>query len=166
MKIQLLLFGLLCSASALAAAGWTPVSESPGVNYYANASSIKPEKNTPGIIDVSVRAEFAKTQTASYNANLSYQSTVTEYTVDCANDFISVRGVAYYSSDKARGKALKSYTFNAPKKLDIVPWSTFADIKKYACKNVAKPAQEPALEDMKPTIIHDTRKSAFSPGAK
>ncbi|MEO6985649.1 MAG: surface-adhesin E family protein [Paralcaligenes sp.] len=166
MKIQMLIFGLLCSAQALGATGWVPVSDSAGVNYFAKSASIKPETNAVGIIDITVKANFAAPQTASYNASLSYRSTVTMYQIDCANNFISVQNVAYYADDATRGKALKQYTFSKAKQLDIVPWSPFDDFKKYACKNLAGSAKEPALEDMKPTVIHDTRKSVFSPGAK
>jgi hypothetical protein len=162
----LLAFSLLCVAHISYASNWVQVSDSNGVSYFADASTPKPEKNPTGIMDVSVRADFTTTQTASYAANLSYQSTITAYRIDCANNFISVRGVAYYPDSAARGKALRRYTFSDPKQQDIVPWSTFDDIKKYACKNVAAHIQEPTLEDMKPTIIHDTRKSAFSHGAK
>ncbi len=162
----LLAFSLLCVAHASCAANWVQVSDSDGVSYFADASTLKPEKNAATIMDVSVLADFTTPQTAPYSTNFSYQSTVSAYRIDCANSFISVLGTAYYPTGKARGKPLKRYTFDSPKQLDIVPWSAFDDFKKYACKNAATRPQEPALDDMKPTIIHDTRKSAFSAGAK
>ena len=159
--------GLLCCAAMSHAASWVPVSNTDGVAYFADPGSLKAEKNDPALVDIQVRADFSKRQIASYDKNLSYQSTVSAYRIDCTNNFIAVLGVSYYAAGQAQGKALKRYTFDKPAQLDIVRWSMFDDLKQYACKNAAIEAAQPArLEDLKPTVIHDERKSSQAPIAK
>lgn len=149
-------------AAAPCAPAWVPLPATDGVHYLANAATLKPQDGAHSLMDIAVLAEFPKAQIAGFDTNLAYRSTVTDYRIDCANQYAWVLDVNYYASDRGQGKALRHYAFSKPARLDIVAWSAFDSIGKYACKNAGAGAAPVRLEDMKPTVIHDTRKSRYA----
>jgi hypothetical protein len=156
--------GLCFAASAFCAPSWVPLDVPGSTRYLVDAGSLRPDGNTAGVMDIAVLAEFPQARSAAFDTRLRYRSTITGYRVDCASRYAWVLQVGYYASGSGLGRPLKHYVFSRPLRQDIVSWGSLDSIAAYACRNIAAPPEPPRLEDMRPTIIHDTRRSRYATG--
>ena len=154
--------GLCFAASALCATSWAPLAVPGATRYLADAGSLHADHGAATVMDISVLTEFPQALDAAFDPQLHYRSTITNYRIDCTNRYAWVLGVGYYGSDAGQGRPLKHYAFGKPQRQDIVSWGSLDSIAKYACKNVGAASEPPRLEDMRPTIIHDTRRSRYA----
>lgn len=154
--------GLCFAASAFCAPSWVPLTVPGTTHYQADAGSLRPDTTAAATMDIAVRAEFPQARDAAFDTHLHYRSTITGYRIDCANRYAWVLEVSYYASGDGRGRPLKHYVFGRPLRQDIVSWSSLDSIAAYACRNVSASPEPPRLEDLRPTIIHDARRSRYA----
>jgi hypothetical protein len=154
--------GLCFAASAFCAPSWVPLTVPGATQYQADAGSLRPDTAAADTMDIAVRAEFPQPRAAAFDTHLHYRSTITGYRIDCANRYAWVLEVSYYASGNGRGRPLKHYVFSRPLRQDIIPWSSLDSVAAYACRNISASPEPPRLEDMRPTIIQDTRRSRYA----
>jgi len=154
--------GLCFAASAFCAPSWVPLSVPGATHYLVDAGSLRSDGAVASTMNITVLAEFPQPRDAAFDSNLHYRSTITGYRIDCANQYAWVLDIGYYASAAGQGRPLKHYAFGRPTRQDIVSWGSLDSIAAYACKNVGADPAPPRLEDMKPTVIHDTRRSRYA----
>ncbi|OWT58293.1 surface-adhesin E family protein [Candidimonas nitroreducens] len=156
--------GLCFAANAFCAPSWVPLTVPGSTRYLVDSGSLRPGGDAT--TDIAVLAEFPQPLAAAFDARLHYRSTITGYRIDCANRYAWVLNVSYYASGDGRGRSLKHYAFSQPLRQDIVSWGSLDSVAAYACKNTDAGPAPPRLEDMRPTIIQDSRHSRYATGSQ